>query len=69
MLTPDRLRWAEALQVEKRYGRYAADWTEERITALGDAGDQAGVARMREIRARLDQLDWSRSAAKPQARQ
>jgi hypothetical protein len=52
----DQWRWAEALAIEKAHGPLAARYVAERIAALALAGDEAGVARMKQIAARLDQL-------------
>lgn len=56
MLTPEQERWAEALAVQRQHGERAGPFIAERIGALALAGDADGVARWREIAARLDQL-------------
>ncbi|MES2449259.1 hypothetical protein RAD15_43530 [Bradyrhizobium sp. 14AA] len=55
-MSPDQLRWAEALKIEQIHGDTAPAWVAERIGALALEGDQAGVERFRQIAARLDQL-------------
>ena len=55
-MTPERERWAEALKIEQVHGDSAPAWIAERIGALALAGDGAGVERLRQIAARLDQL-------------
>ncbi|WP_152616661.1 DUF6961 family protein [Sphingomonas sp. ERG5] len=55
-MTPDRERWAEALAVERQHGDRAPAFIAERIAALALAGDIAGVARWKDIAARIDQL-------------
>lgn len=63
-MTPDRERFAEALAIERLHGPDAPRWIAERIGALALAGDDAGVARFREIAIRLDRL---RHAMQPEA--
>ena len=55
-MTPDEERWAEALAIERLHGDKAPVWVAERIGALALAGDTAGVARFKEIAARLVDL-------------
>jgi hypothetical protein len=55
-MTPAHERWAEALALQQRYGEHAATHIAERVRALAMAGEEAGVARWREIAARFDQL-------------
>ena len=55
-MTPDQERWAEALAVLRMHGDEARDFVIERLTELAIAGDRAGVARWREIEARVDQM-------------
>lgn len=55
-MTPEQERWAEALAVDQRHGSMASAVIEERVRTLSLAGDEAGVARWREIAARHDQL-------------
>lgn len=55
-MTLDEERWAEAMTIERMYGDRAPHWIAERIGSLAIAGDAAGVARFKEIAARLDQL-------------
>jgi hypothetical protein len=55
-MTPDQERWAEALAIDRAHGLMAPAVIGERIRSLLLAGDQAGVARWREIAARYDQL-------------
>ncbi|TPG21778.1 hypothetical protein EAH87_04890 [Sphingomonas koreensis] len=56
MLSADEERWAEALAVQRAHGERALAFIAERVGALALAGDADGVARWREIAARLDQL-------------
>ena len=49
-------RLAEALAIQKRFGDIAALWVCLRRGALMLAGDMAGVERMGEIAARLEEL-------------
>jgi hypothetical protein len=58
-VTPDEERWAEALAIERQYSDQAPLHVAERIGALTLADDEAGVARWKEIAARLDQLHFS----------
>lgn len=55
-MTPEEERWAEALAIERLHGDKAPVWLAERIGALALAGDTAGVARFKEIAARLVDL-------------
>ncbi|RYD65563.1 MAG: hypothetical protein EOP58_07215 [Sphingomonadales bacterium] len=55
-MTPDQERWAEALAVERLHGARAPVWIAERIGALALAGDTAGVARFRQIAAKLESI-------------
>jgi hypothetical protein len=55
-MTPDQERWAEALAVERLHGARAPVWIAERIGALALAGDTAGVARFRQIAAKLGSI-------------
>ena len=48
--------WAEALWVEQHYGADGPKFIAERITALAEHGDHAGVARWRRIAGAYDQL-------------
>jgi hypothetical protein len=57
-MTPEHELWAEALAIQQRYGDHAATHIAERVGALAMAGEEAGVARWREIAARFDQL-WA----------
>lgn len=50
------MRWAEALAIERHHGADATRWVAERIDALAEAGDAAGVIRFREIALRLERL-------------
>lgn len=52
----DRMRWAEALAIERLHGRDAPRWIAERIGALAVEGDLAGVERFREIARRYERL-------------
>jgi hypothetical protein len=52
-LTPQHERWAEALAIEKRYGGGASTFLAARIAVLACSGDEAGVARMRDIAGKL----------------
>lgn len=49
-------RMAEALAIQKLHGRDAAHWIAERRGALMLADDAAGVERMGQIAAKLDEL-------------
>lgn len=53
---PDQDQWAEALMVNRIHGERAPLHIAEQIAAVTRAGDAAGVARLEEIGARLDQL-------------
>jgi hypothetical protein len=55
-MSPEQERWAEALAVEKLYGKDGPRFIAERIGALAIAGDQAGVERWKAIAERHDQL-------------
>jgi len=55
-MTPDEERWAEALAIERIHAEDAPVWIAERIGALALAGDDAGVQRLKQIAARLDQM-------------
>jgi hypothetical protein len=55
-MTPDQERWAEALAIDCQYGGDAPRHVAERIGALALEGDLAGLARWRQIAARLDQM-------------
>lgn len=52
----DRMRWAEALAIERLHGDAAPRWVAERIGALALAGDADGVERFREIARRMERL-------------
>jgi hypothetical protein len=47
---------AEALAIQRWQGDRAAVWIAERIGALANSGDVAGVERFRSIAIRLDEL-------------
>lgn len=55
-MTPDQERWAETLAIDSQFGPKAAGYIAERLAALRAAGDDAGVARFREIKMRHDTL-------------
>jgi hypothetical protein len=55
-MTPEQERWAEALAIDRHYGGDAPRHVAGRIGALTLEGDLAGVARWRQIAARLDQM-------------
>jgi len=55
-MTPEHERWAEAVAIQQRYGDQADAHIAEQVARLAIAGDQAGIARWREIAARFDQL-------------
>lgn len=55
-MSPDQERWAEALAIERQHGMMAPMWIAERIGALAMAGDFDGVARLREIATKYEQL-------------
>lgn len=50
-------RLAEALAIQRWQGADARRWLDGRIAALADAGDEAGVARLGDIRVRLVELE------------
>lgn len=52
----DRMRWAEALAIERLHGDEAPRWVAERIGALALAGDTDGVERVREIARRMERI-------------
>ncbi|WNO53188.1 DUF6961 family protein [Stakelama saccharophila] len=56
MLTPEEERWAEALAIRRLHGERGPAFIAERIGALALKGDEAGVARWKEIAQRFDQL-------------
>lgn len=60
-MTPDRERWAEALAIQRRFGELAPVHIARRIAALAVAGDAAGIARWRDISAKLRELTRSQS--------
>lgn len=55
-MSPEQERWAEALAVEKLYGKDGPRFIAERIGALAIAGDQAGIDRWKAIALKYDQL-------------
>ncbi|MBW4331380.1 hypothetical protein KY084_10905 [Stakelama sp. CBK3Z-3] len=55
-MTPDEERWAEALATQRIHGESGPAFIAERIGALALEGDEAGVARWKEIAQRFDQL-------------
>lgn len=54
--TEDRLRWAEALAIERAHGDDAPRWIAERVGGLALEGDAAGVERFRQIARRYERL-------------
>lgn len=50
-------RLAEALAIRRWQGGDARRWLDGRIAALADAGDEAGVVRLSDIRVRLEELE------------
>jgi hypothetical protein len=50
-MSEQRMRWAEALAIERLYGRDAPRWIAEQIATLALAGDAAGIERFRRIAA------------------
>lgn len=52
----DRMRWAETLAVRRIHGEGGAAWIAERIAKLTLKGDDAGVARFKEIEQRYELL-------------
>lgn len=50
------MRWAETLTVRRIHGEGGAEWIAERIAKLTIRGDDAGVARCREIERRQELL-------------
>ena len=57
MLTPDHERWAEAAAILDRYGDGWAIFIVERWMAAAKSGDEAEIARWRDLHQRCDQLD------------
>ena len=57
-ITPERELWACALLIEREQGDNAAVYIAERIGALAQEGDAAGVARWKAIAEKLSLL-WS----------
>ncbi len=57
----DRMRWAEALAIERLHGDDGPRWVAERIGALTHAGDADGAERFREIARRMERLLVARS--------
>lgn len=55
-MMPEDERWAEALLAVRLHGAAAPVWIAERIGALALAGDAAGVARFKDMAARVDAL-------------
>lgn len=55
-LTPDQERYAEASAIYRQHGDGARVWVAARIGALARLNDQAGIRRMTEIAARLDEI-------------
>ena len=55
-MSPEEDRLAEALAVERIHGDRAGDHIYERVKALGEAGDMAGVKRWMEIADWFDRL-------------
>lgn len=55
-MTAEEERWAEALLALRIHGDRASDWIAQRVAAVARTGDEAGVARLLEIAARVDQL-------------
>jgi len=53
MLPDDRELWACALQVERQHGKDAPRFVAQRIGALAELGDEAGIATWKAI-ARVD---------------
>lgn len=60
-MTFEQERWDEALAEERLHGPRAPLHVAERIGALALAGDLAGIARRKEIAARLDLLITQRN--------
>jgi len=52
----DRELWACALQVERQHGKEAPRFVAQRIGALAELGDEAGIAAWKMIAERLDKL-------------
>ncbi|MEH3039802.1 MAG: hypothetical protein PGN21_07040 [Sphingomonas paucimobilis] len=55
-MMPEEERWAEALLAVRLHGAAAPVWIAERIGTLALAGDAAGVARFKDMAARVDAL-------------
>jgi len=56
MSVDDRELWACALQVERQHGKDAPRFVAQRIGALAELGDEAGIATWKAIARRLAQL-------------
>lgn len=52
----DRMRWAQALAIERLHGKDGPRWIAERIGTLAVLGDIAGVERFRQIARRYERL-------------
>ncbi len=52
----DRMRWAEALAIERLHGDDAPRWIAERIGALALAGDADGIERFKGIARRMERM-------------
>lgn len=55
-MTAEEERWSEAILAVRIHGAAAPVWIAERIGALALAGDAAGVARFKDMAARVDAL-------------
>lgn len=55
-MTSEQERWAEALAIERQFGKRATDHIAACVTELALAGDDAGVERWIAIAGKYDQL-------------
>lgn len=58
-MTVDEERWLEALTVERHYGEGAIRYATDRIMDREEIGDLWGAARWRDIRFRLEALEYA----------
>lgn len=57
-MTEHHERWAEALAIERLYGKRAKAWVVERIVAFREAGDSKGMERFTILAVCLDRLQF-----------
>ena len=55
-MNPEHERWAEALMIERQHGEAAPLVIADRVRALAQEGDEAGVLRWLDVASRYDQL-------------